>query len=317
MAILTQNQCLSENTARRAPHHSPSPDLPVEPPTLACAAQTYLSFGGESRFLKPLLERFGGVRLTEISQFWAESAVRRLYPTVSPSTRNREFWTPLIAMLNAAQKNRLCSEIKLTRPKIGAAASLQFFHPAEAQKIIDHSAPHLARQLRFMLCTGARPGELFNLRWDAVDTRTGKVRLPSYDAKVSVILPTELLGDLIRHGDQTQLVFGHHDGRRYAVKEDSGGQNKTSLRTSARRARIEPFTLTHIRQTWATWWLALNGDDDFLYAARWSSYRSATRYSQIPGERLTEVRRALLNEEMEICRLFQATHWPGERGEAP
>ena len=201
-------------------------------------------------------------------------------------------------MLNAAHKNGLCSQIELRRPRPEAVTPLRFFHPAEAQRIIDHSAPHLARQLRFVLSTGAHPGELFNLRWNAFDLETGQVSLPSYDAKVSVILPSELLGDLVRHGDQTQLVFGHHDGRRYALKEDSGGQNKTSLRTSARRARMVPFTLTHVRQTWATWYLALHGYDALLYAARWSSERSAARYRAIPSETLATIRQALLSEQM-------------------
>lgn len=86
---------------------APKPTL-----TLAAAITAYVKAGGEDRFLAPILCHFGkGATVEEIDQIAADNAAAAIYPKATSATRNRQFYTPLLAVLHRANV-----ETKIERP---------------------------------------------------------------------------------------------------------------------------------------------------------------------------------------------------------
>jgi hypothetical protein len=73
--------------------------------TFGEAAKAYLANGGSIRFIEPLLRIFTDRRLRKIIQNDLDAAARSLYPSTAPETRNRQCYTPFIAVWNYAVKN--------------------------------------------------------------------------------------------------------------------------------------------------------------------------------------------------------------------
>ena len=84
-------------------------------PNFASAAMSYLDTGGDPRFLGPLNRWFAETPLSQIDQASVDAAAVGLYPDASPATRNRQVYTPLMAVLNHAG-----ATLRVRRPK-GAA----------------------------------------------------------------------------------------------------------------------------------------------------------------------------------------------------
>src|SRR6516165_3858723 len=68
-------------------------------PTFADAAIAYMTSGGERRFLAPLVEHFGTTALSAIDQLAIDNAAAALYPRSDATTRNRQVYTPISAVL--------------------------------------------------------------------------------------------------------------------------------------------------------------------------------------------------------------------------
>ena len=85
--------------------------------TFAEAALSYLEAGGDKRFLEPVLKHFGTTPLAKIDQDAIDQGARKLYPSVSASTRDRQFYTPTSAVLKHATKRHWCAAIILERPR--------------------------------------------------------------------------------------------------------------------------------------------------------------------------------------------------------
>src|SRR5580765_860693 len=61
--------------------------------TFAEAALSYLEQGGSRKFVGPVLTHFGKRPLSKIDYAATEKGSLKVYPNVSPSTRNRQFFT--------------------------------------------------------------------------------------------------------------------------------------------------------------------------------------------------------------------------------
>jgi integrase/recombinase XerD len=85
--------------------------------TFAEAAASYLQSGGSNRFLAPITEAFSKFRLRDIQQNDLDAAGTKIYPTASPETRNRQCYTPFIAVWNHAVKNGWADVRAWSRPK--------------------------------------------------------------------------------------------------------------------------------------------------------------------------------------------------------
>ncbi len=85
--------------------------------TFAHAVSSYLENGGNRRFLAPVLDFFGTSPLTRIDQDALDAGAKKLFPNASPSTRNRQFYTPASAVLHHAAQRGWCSKPIIARPK--------------------------------------------------------------------------------------------------------------------------------------------------------------------------------------------------------
>jgi integrase len=124
--------------------------------------------GGERRFIKPLLDHFGGKPLSEIGQAEIDRAARLLYPGAKPATVNRQVYTPVSAILRHAHKRGLCDLSELERPK-QPKGKVRWLRPEEAERLIAACSPHMKPLVAFLFYTGARVSEALYLHWRDVD----------------------------------------------------------------------------------------------------------------------------------------------------
>jgi integrase len=122
--------------------------------TFAEAALSYLENGGAKRFLEPVIRHFGATSLAKIDQDAIDRGARKLYSNASAATRNRQFYTPVSAVMTHAAKRRLRAPLLLDRPKI-AEKPVRWLKPDEANRLIAACSPHLKPLVIFMLGTGS------------------------------------------------------------------------------------------------------------------------------------------------------------------
>ncbi len=247
------------------------------------AAVSYLEAGGETRFLKPILDAIGGARLAEIDQVTIDKLARHLLPGRKPATINRQVIGPISAVMKHAHHRKLVEYVSLKRMREPAGRVRWITHD-EAERLIDASAEHLKPLLIFLFYTGARLSEALYLDWRDIDlarchvqfveTKNGEAR--------GVPLHARVVSALANLKGREGAVFRRPDGLPYKEKGDGGGQIKTAFRGACKRAGIENFTPHCCRHTWATWHYAANRD---LLALKtlggWKTERMVFRYSHV------------------------------------
>jgi integrase len=143
---------------------TPKPVLEAtRPPTFADAALAYLRAGGEAKYLSDIIELTGAHALrdkllTEIDQIAIDNAASALYPNVPATTTNRQFYTPVSAVLKRAGIER-----KIRRPKgwRGSKAT-EWLEPEQAFPLIDAAYeldPEFGLFCLTLLYTGMRLGD--------------------------------------------------------------------------------------------------------------------------------------------------------------
>ena len=85
--------------------------------TFAEAALSYLDHGGSKRFLDKVVEHFKTTPLAGINQEKIDLGACKVYPTASGSTRNRQFYTPVSAVITHAARRGWCAPLLLERPE--------------------------------------------------------------------------------------------------------------------------------------------------------------------------------------------------------
>lgn len=93
------------------------PVAPPTEPTFADAALAYLKADGDPKHLGRIIDQTGPFALRDmpikdIDQIVIDNAAKALYPTATPQTRNRQFYTPVSAVLKHVGIER-----KIQRPK--------------------------------------------------------------------------------------------------------------------------------------------------------------------------------------------------------
>src|SRR5215470_12583475 len=89
--------------------------------TFASAVRSYLENGGNKRFLDGPVKHFGTTPLVRIDQDAIDKGARKVYPNASDATRNRQFYTPVSAVITHAAKRKWCAPLMLERPSHGEA----------------------------------------------------------------------------------------------------------------------------------------------------------------------------------------------------
>jgi integrase len=253
--------------------------------TFAEAVLSYLENGGEKRFLGPILEYFGKTPLVKIDLDAIERGARKLYPQASAATRNRQFFTPVSAILKHAAKRKWCEQIVLERPRIPAAHK-GWLTVDEAERLIAASGP-MRFLMEFLFLTGARIGEALWLDWRDVDLVQWQVTFPKTKngEPRSVPLHPRLVATLANLPHRGGCVFRRPDGLPYARPRGDGDTSagtriKKAFAGACRRAGLQGVTPHTCRHTWATWHYAANHDlTQLMELGGWKSVAMVMRYS--------------------------------------
>lgn len=153
--------------------------------TFAEACIHYMKQGGEARFLPPLIEEFGEMRISEMRAGMLTAYAEREKPDAKLSYVSRIIHEPINAVVNCAADAEMCAYKRFPKPK--------FKHerrpPAPEEWIgrtILHASDRLAALMLFALTTGARAGEACavlpeDIDWDKRritirDTKTDQLR---------------------------------------------------------------------------------------------------------------------------------------------
>jgi integrase len=256
--------------------------------TFAEAALSYLEAGGNKKFLEPVIKHFGTTPLARIDQDAIDHGARKLYPLVSSSTRNRQFYTPTSAVLKHAAKRGWCSAIILERP--GAPPSrIRWLTLEEANRLIECSGDHLRPLVTFLLYTGARPGEALWLDWRNVDLTRSHVIFANAKNGESrgVPLNQRALLALANLPHREGEVFRRPDGLPYErpkrIDDTSAGSRiKRAFAGACKRAGISDFSPHDCRHTWATWHYAENRDlGALMKLGGWKTIAMVMRYAHV------------------------------------
>lgn len=136
------------------------------------AAESYLKAGGSLRFINGLRDHFGTTPLRKIKQNDLDAAALRLYPDAAPATRNRQCYTPFIAVWNHAVVNEWAEMRLWRRPRKPkgtihkAVVTRSGTRPVEyyyAAEFISRMSPAPAMLMTTLFYTGMRPIEVFML----------------------------------------------------------------------------------------------------------------------------------------------------------
>lgn len=248
--------------------------------TFAEATLSYTRGGGEVRFLKPIVNHFGPNTLVrDLSQATIDAAAHELYPDASPATRNRQFYTPVSAILKHAGHDHA-----IKRPK-GAQgnARTDWMTPEDAKRILKAARdidPEFAVFLATLLATGMRLSDLLNMECKRVTLSESFAYIPrtKNDDPRPVHLPPAAVAALASHPrglDRDGRVFRFRkNGYLYTLMK------KVKKKAGADLGWIKFHTFCH---TWATWMRRYAGLDTkgLVATGRWLDLKSASRYEHV------------------------------------
>lgn len=271
--------------------------------TFAHAVASYLEFGGEGRFMTPLLRHFGSTKLSKVDQVAIDTCAKTLYPAGKNSTLIRQVYTPISAVLQHAAARGMCTPITIERPS-PPKGKTRWLTVDEAGRLVAACSDHLRPIVLLMLYTGARVSEALYLDWAQVDLSTGQVIY--LDTKNGedrgVPLHPSVIAALARSNRREGPVFLNHKGEPYEEKDGEGGQIKTAFRGATRRAGlgkwiegerkdkagkpvkrwatdVTPHTCRH---TWATWFYAQHRDiRQLMELGGWKQISMVVRYTHV------------------------------------
>jgi integrase/recombinase XerD len=235
------------------------------------AAVSYMSAGGSLRFLGEevngrwtgLMGHFEKTKLATITQNDLNAAAEKLYPNASPDTRNRQCFTPFVAVWNHAVKNGWAEWRKWSRPK-KPKGTLHRTRPKRAgTRPVDYGkaaefvlamSPAPAIVMTVLFYTGMRPIELFALDAAEINVEKRWISLGSSKTDEPRGIPIHeflvpLLTQLVGRGNP---LFRTPQGNAYPILEDGGGQMKTAINGARRRTGITdiaPYTARHTVST--------------------------------------------------------------------
>lgn len=259
-------------------------------PTFLEAAVSYISAGGERRFIgefnddtgewKPgLITHFGETPLKNITQQSIDDAAVTLYPHSTPATRNRQVYTPASAILRHAGV-----QLSLRRPK-GSAGSQRtlWMQPEQAERLL---AAAKAMDLEFgiflatLLYTGARLSDVINLPCERVmlSESFAYIDKTKNDDPRGVHLPPYLVAEL------ANLPAGlDRQGKVFRFRKNGHLYNLMKAARKAAGPDLGFVTFHTFCHTWATWMRRYAKLDTrgLVGTKRWKDLKSAARYEHV------------------------------------
>ncbi|ESX78271.1 tyrosine-type recombinase/integrase [Mesorhizobium sp. LSHC414A00] len=242
------------------------------------AADSYLASGGSSRFVLEkkdkgkrhtgLMPHFGDKKLNDFKQSDLDEAAAAMYPDTTGDTRNRQFYTPFIAIWTHAVKNKWADPQSWQRPRKAKGTSSRSTSTRSgtapvtydrAAEFVAAMSPAPAMVMTFLFYTGLRPIEAFALEssdinlaklWGIVrSSKTGEPRgFPIHE------FLAEWLGQLVERGG---ILFRTPRGEAYKEVQGGGGGLKTAIILNRGRLEragnpindISPYTGRHTVST--------------------------------------------------------------------
>jgi integrase len=262
--------------------------------TFAEAALSYMEAGGEKTHMAPLIKHMGRVVLARIGQAEIDEAAKKLKPRASPSTLNRQIYTPVAAVLHHAARKKWCDKPVIARPA-QPKGRVRWISYDEAELLIGAAAEHIRPLVIFLLCTGARLSEALYLDWREVDLGAAQVVFhdtKNGDSRGVPLHPRAVAALAGLQWDRKGAVFRRpagkikKTGRLWLPYEDregaGGGQIKTAWSGMLRRSGITNFTPHDCRHTWATWHYRENRDlAQLMELGGWKSADMVLRYAHV------------------------------------
>jgi integrase len=182
---------------------------------LAEAMELYIKQGGEKRFLEPLLQRWGELRIADISQAEVTRGAHELYPGRTAAWHVRAVYTPLNAIIRQAHRAGMCELRVFEKPKV-KTVPVQYADDRWFEVALPHCRLRLASIMLFMTLTAARVQEACDLVWRDVDLlrREAQLRKTKNNTARRVVLPPVVLQALRLLADEygqkaDERVFGY------------------------------------------------------------------------------------------------------------
>mgnify|MGYP000465156002 CR=1 FL=1 len=228
--------------------------------TFGEAVDAYIKNGGSPRFLQRLQTHFDETKLKDIKQNDLDEAARKLYPTAQPETRNRQCYTPFIAVWNHAVRNEWARTKSWGRPrkpkgtrqaKAPTRAGTAPIDYERAARFVAAMSPAPAMLMTTLFYTGMRPIEAFSLTAGEIDvkarwivlrsSKTGEPRgVPMHEFLVPIF------ADLLKRPGlgEDDRVFRTPRGLPYTdVVTDEDGKGGGGLKD------VSPYTARHTVST--------------------------------------------------------------------
>lgn len=246
-------------------------------PTFASAVELYVRETKNERFIMPLLDRFGSKLLSDITQQDIMRASHELYPNAENATRNRQVFTPMLAIL---RMSGVIIAVKRPDKAQGNRRSFFFTHD-DAAKLINAAYDRdgeFGLLLTFLLYTGARLSEALTLTTANLNlteawaifpkTKNGNPR--------TVYLPQTLVAALAGHPRGLE-----RDGR--VFKFVKGGRLYRLLNDAERASGViipEGVSFHAMRHTYGSWMRRYGGLDTsgLVATGAWASRDAAMVY---------------------------------------
>ena len=257
----TRSKSEAEGIARQIANKATQQNITGREParTFAELAEDYLAAGGSARYLDKVIVELGHLEGDEIGQAEIDEAAAALYPQASPATRNRQVFTPVLAVLHHAGCN-----LRVRRPR-GGGRRTHFFTPEQADSQIRLIAagryrnPWTPALATFLFCQGARLGETLAIDGTDVNLSAGYAVLrdtKNDTERMAHLLPRaraalQAIPNLGRRGP----LFLRYDGRPYMPRDIRGGQIRAVWSRAAADNGMDPkvYSPHTARHSWATW----------------------------------------------------------------
>lgn len=292
----------------------PVDDAPAPVKTFALAALAYLKADGDPKYIKPIIELAGphalrDMPIEDIDQIAIDNAARAVYPDAPATTLNRQFYTPVSAILKRAGVARAIKRPKGWR----GSKSTSWLDPEPAFKVV---AEAFKIELEFgafcllLLYTGMRLSDplrarVRDLRIDQAllyvpDTKNGEprpVHLPPIVVEALKALPPRLArptkasarrqladGEAGRSRTSAGVAWLQRPGSEKLFRFNKGGKLYAQLKLAMTRAGVSfprrqgAFHL--FCHTYGTWMTHFGNLDTFglVRTGRWKNAESADRY---------------------------------------
>ena len=208
------------------------------PASVAEAMTAYLDAGGEARFILPLLDHFKEKPLNEIGQPEVDQAAAALLPGTKASTRARQVYGPMKAVLRHALDTQMPGAVyrKIRTPKIEQVPA-KWAAKGALDALLAEAGPNLKAWVLVSTYTGLRASEMLRQRRPDYRQRPGWVAIGKTKNGTSAFVPLPPVAmDAVEATMPAGLepVFGFRTVQ---------GVN-SALRRAAKRAGV-PYLSTH------------------------------------------------------------------------